>query len=435
MNIYFIINLFILILCLFFFANNKRVFILIIFCCISPISLLLYYLAPKVDILKIGKSWSILEIILLFLFILAIEFFKHLNNLHIIDIIVLVFILLSIGAFIIGNIRTDTVNLYNVTRGFLFLPVYYSAVLLMKNKKNIYLFLDSILISVIILFIFHLLIAFKLILLPIDENYLKLILDQGKISRIEWFLAPVFYLIGFSVAISNIFFHRRRIIISYLIFTISLIGIILTQTRSYYLGLISIILIAILFLRKKTIAFMSVLALSIFIIVSFFSILDIDIFFRFKGKYAPQDFRWQGYLYSLRGIEYFAIINKYSEEPFFILTGRGFGAPHEIGLITDPVSYVHNEYLKVFNYFGIIGLFSYIFLLTTVLKYFYHYKRHKFNHPFIFPIYLAFIPAIFTGQFASYFWNNQTGPILFCYLAIIRNTRKSYMNFNDLEVE
>lgn len=420
--------------CLFLSARRRIDLLLIIYIGLSPIVLSLYSIYSEVNYFGFGKAWSFLEIFQIFLILYSIKSFISFNNKLNIDYLIIIFCFLILLAFIMGYFRRETINLYNVARGYLFLPIYFVAVKLFIDEKKIQRLLDSILLFTIFIFLYHILIAFNIIILPATPEVLQLVIRPGEVARVEWFMAPGIYLISLSIAIYYMFFLKIKLIFSRFIYVISILGILMSQTRSYYLGLIVIISITMMMVKKKgRILYINASMIIIIFLILYFS--KVDIFYRFKyEKYRPKDSTFQGYMNSFRGLELASIFNEYKKDLPLLLAGRGFGATHEIPGYPKLVTYVHNEFLKTLNYFGLTGLLCYLFILIIIFRSYLRALRIGHIDSMFIPVYTCFFASLFLSQFASFIWNNQTGPILFCFLAVLRNqiyNRKKLIQYKN----
>jgi len=422
----------VILLCIFLVSNRKYLDVLLIyvFGCIFVRTINSFY--NSVGYLGLGKEWSFLDLV--FLVILIILF--HLIRIGAIEgdrkevSAMIVILLLAAINCALGFVFPDHVGVLGFLRKFLFLPIFFIALFLFKERSDIEKFFNLIFPVVILVFIFHVLVAFRFVTIPLPEELELMLIDEGaSFLRVELFFSPLIYVIAFSVYLCRIIYSKGSFCKNLIVCFVSAFGVILTQTRAYYLSLVIVFCLSLLTTRK----FLKIGAVALFCAVLVWSLCiyyDVDLFYRFTGVNKPD--QGVGYFNSWRGREFFEFYDEILQMPLTVFTGQGFGAIHNAPFSTvGVVNFFHNEFLKVFSSLGALGLVCHLFVLVRGAFLSRKFTGHPDVGPLLMPGSLVLAAGLPSSFFGGFFWHPGFGPLVMRLLAINANRSKFLGQYND----
>lgn len=192
-----------------------------------------------------------------------------------------------------------------------------------------------------------------------DTNY-KEIQNARLVSTLVNPINLGVFLIIATLSLYTLLYFVKSYFMKSMIMTILLINIIiiiLTLSRSAYIG-IFVLLVGYIFSSKKRFYFSAILfAILINLNIIPFSIIEI-----LKERLSDMSFSYM--TTDLRIVNWYTIILNFFKEPEFILFGRGLGS---LGW-TDEGVLSENMYLGVFLELGLLGLLGFLFILLIFLK-------------------------------------------------------------------
>lgn len=256
-------------------------------------------------------------------------------------------------------------------------------------------------------------------------------------GRGELLFAPVLYLSLMAMAIGRLVTKSGTLWLSLVMLFVGLGGIGLAESRTLHGGVAVIVLISMFFVRGrlKTVA---LLGLSFCVGVWLAGTIGLNILARWQ---TGAEGAFEGVILDAwRSEEYPAIINSYSQQPYFLLSGRGIGAIHYIQASNTPtgwVSYYHSEFLGWLDMLGVIGLVS--ILVVWISSLYHSFTLLRSNVPQLVR-YGATAFLLMTGLFlhsifSPSFMHDRGAPMLICFVVLIANWEQIYYNSYDQQYE
>jgi hypothetical protein len=404
------------ILCFF----GSRRYVLYVFVLFSVFSPTIYGFMSAANLLPGGRAASVLDVLFLFLLVIAYPITRkdvYGREFSGIDLAVLILTLLVVLNFFVGYYRRGALSgVLNITREFLFIPVYFAAANILSNPKNVKLLYKLILWFTIGVFIFHVLIMFRMYVPPMFQSATERyeMEKYTAIVRPYMFFGEFFYIVSAAVALSHIKNSDSKKIFYYFILILSLLGTIFTQTRSLY-GAMVLALFAFFAFGKnklKTVMYFMVTGIIFAATLLIFQKEQVDIFARFK---VTRDFAdaW-------RAGEYGSIVNVLIEQPMGFLTGQGFGALHTVTGRTIP--YFHNEYLQSIFSLGIIGFACYCYIIFSTIMRGRQLCEDRQMALILMPVRITFFALAGMAFYFPVLWSTKNCALVIAFAAISRNS-------------
>lgn len=371
-----------------------------------------------------GKSWSFLELMYLCLIALAWPTSSPApwtTKSRSVDRPMMILTALVVLGFLVGGLRPSATGVLGYSKRFLFILTFFVAARILSDPASLQSLYKAIKVFVIPTFILHVLLASGVFVPPLPEAALeRLTGGYTDLSRVESLLSPAFYLVALAICLTEILYRRGGVLFNWIIVSLSAIGVLLSQTRSYYLAMGAIVVGALVMLRGR-IKLAVMVALGFVLVFVLVEVVEVQLFFRFTQEVRREN-AWYRYWHGWRGQEYGILARKFASEPQWLLTGRGFGATHaapasEMGFVT----YFHNQYLKVFNSLGLIGLACHLIIVIGCVFHNRQYAKDPVAGPWLSPARLIFLSIIPAEMFGGFLWAPGTGPLLLCFVAIARN--------------
>lgn len=408
--------------CLYLFLQKKYLVILFIYIFGCVFIRTIHYFYNSVNYLGLGKEWSFLDIVFL---MILLSFFRIKKISEIYRgrqevAAMFVILILVVFNFILGFVMPGNQGVLNFARKFLFIPIFFMSLILFKEKINVEKFYDFLYPATVIIFVFHILIAFRFIEIPLPEDLKMMLFSEGvSFLRIELFFSPLIYILSFSVYLCRIIYVKGLYLNNLIVCSISTIGILLTQTRSCYIAL-AVVLVWASIRVGKFFKISVALILCLSSVLAICTYYDIDLFHRFVGVNRPNQFG--GYLDSWRGLEYLELYSELSEYPLTIFLGQGFGASHRALFAPEGVvNFFHNEYLKVISSLGLVGFLCHVFVLARAAFLSRRLVSCADVGLLLTPVMLVSMAALPASLFGGFVWHPGFGPLMMVLLAIIAN--------------
>lgn len=417
-----IFTLFITIACIYFYHKGTPQNILFLYLIGCVFINTVHSLYNFTNYLGFGKEWSFLDLILLFLVVIvwltSNPWVKNRSSMAIWEPMMLIGILATVN-FLMGSISAESEGVLNYSRKFLFIPIFFISLRILNKRIIIEKYYNYIKYTVLFVFLFHCLVAFRYISIPLPVELSEMLIDEGaSFLRVEFFFAPLIYVLAYAISLCEIIYKKGKLVFNGLVCSVAVIGVLLTQTRSYYLALFVVTIFAFI---KITNSIKFVLMLSICLVVILFTLqsMSIDIFYRFKD--ATEQTNIKEYSSKWRGQEYNVIYDELANEPLTIFTGQGFAKRHKAPFSsTGYVNFFHNEYLKVVSSLGLFGLLSYLYILWKGVSVSQEYVHSSIGH-IISPVILMMLASCVSCIFVGFTWHPGFGPIMLSLFSILAN--------------
>lgn len=288
--------------------------------------------------------------------------------------------------------------------------------------------LRFIVILLISMFVIHVCIRYAILTPPIavTEYTTELGGERGGRS-----LVPMLYLVLVSIAVGRLVCKVGFSLFSMVLLLIGIAGIVLGETRSTY-GAISVLVSASVLLfrgRMKNIVIYGLVGLVLFFIAGK---VGYDFLSRFHTKLGKEAFAISSAFeaHTWRGMEYRTIIGCYSNEPYFLLTGRGVGALHFVAAKqTFPggnyVGYYHSEYIGWLDRCGLIGLITVIIIVFASLKSGFFLSRQSVLYMRLYGVtcFLVIVSVMAEGLFHPILSHERGASVVVCFFVILANRR------------
>ena len=301
-------------------------------------------------------------------------------------------------------------------------------------RVNTFLKFSSILL--IVMFVIHVLLRLGIFVPQIEFQRTAGQLAGG---RGELLVAPLLYLALTAMAIGRLATRTGKIWFSILMLFVGLAGVGLAESRTLHGGIAVIGLISMVFVRDrlKTIA---LLGLCFCVGIWLAGTIGLNILARWQ---TGAEGAFEGVIVdSWRKLEYTAIVNSYSQQPYFLLTGRGIGATHFIPILAVEtpeglVSYYHSEFLGWLDMLGLIGLAS---LLVMWISSLYHsFTLLRSNVPQLVrygaTAFLLMAALFLHSIFSPGFMHERGAPMLICFVVLVANWQEIYYNSYEGQFE
>jgi len=371
-----------------------------------------------------GKSWSFLELMLLCVIFpawLTSQPAPLVPKARSVDLPMKILTVLVGLSFVLGSLRSDTSGVLGAFKRFMFIPVYFVAVRILADPKAVQGLFKAVKIFVIPTFIVHALLAARVFVPPLPESaYDRLVSGYAGMARVESLMSPAFYLVAIAVCLTQILYRRPGVVFNWVILSLSVVGVLLSQTRSYYVGMAALVVAALVMLRGR-IKLAVLIGLGFLVAFVAINVFEVELFFRFRHE-VQQESMWYRYRYGARGQEYGILADTFKSEPQWLLTGRGQGAMRRgPGTTAGHVNYYHNQYLQVFDSLGLIGLLCHLAVVGGCVFRNRFYSRDPVAGSLLSPSRLIFMAMLPMEIFWGVLWWPATGPLLLCFIAIARN--------------
>ena len=348
-------------------ATKHRVYVLIFFAVLSTITPIIegYYLTT--NFLGVGKQWGFLDVMFICLILIAWRTAPRQNrrqsNNRFYFAMWIIVGLTAIG-LIVGLSRPEARGVLNYSRRFLFAPIFFVAARILTDVTSVEKLCNVIKWFVIPFFLIHVGIAFNIYHPPLAQETLDRVALEGvDFYRVDYLMAPILYIMAACITLSNIMYDRPKKISNWFVLVVSVSGVLLTQTRSYYFAMGLVPLLAFILLRRgkgKLIIYGVAVTVAVAVLIM---MSNINIFFRFTTSHEHVNL---SYWETWRGAEYDILANVYKKDYAYILTGRGLGALHAVPFTRfGYVNFFHNGYLQTLDSLGIIGLVCYFILMGS----------------------------------------------------------------------
>lgn len=397
-------------------SKSKQIYALGIFALLSIVAPSIFGLMEASGVLIGGRLWSVLDILLVYLLIIAYPIARMSNNAirdcNIIDImmvILTVFLFMNLG---IGFLRSGTAGQFNIFRRFMSILVYFPAVEILRNQEYIKKFYKLITVFVFVLFLYHVLIFFKLYAPPLHQAYSEIYerWSTGLYIRPTLFFFDFFYIAAIAVLLFGMTHVSGTKLIKLFGLTLALIGIILTQSRGMYVSLIVAIL-GFMFLSR--ISLKSSFVLLVFAVIGAGTLIvlatkGMELFYRFEGGAiaAFKDTR--------RYAELLSIFELPMHSPIYFLTGQGLG--YSFQSHGWAINYFHNDYAGCIFSLGFLSFVCFMVVLFKALL-----TRVSEAIHLLGPAKLMIFCGMVMGLVNPTFFLYRGTGLMFCMIAIIRN--------------
>jgi hypothetical protein len=374
--------------------------------------------------LGVGKEWSLLDLMFVCLLVVAwpgAPRSPYEPGRRWFSVPLIVMSVLAMIAFVVGFSRSDSLGALHASRRLLCLPVFFIALRVFTTPQSVTGFYRGIKYCMPVLFVAHVLVAFRIYLPPLPQEIEERVLNTwGEFLRVEYYMAPLAYVVGASITLCDLLYRRGHVLFNTTILTVCCMGVLLSQTRSYYLALGLIVAAALILIRGRLMLVIwgSLAAAAVFGVVQY---ADVDVFYRFTGHQSTAETSMQSYWSDWRGQEYSILAEEYAGEPQYLLTGRGMGARHPVPGDLKTANYWHNEYLMTLDQVGLIGLICHLVLAFAAVLVNRHLTKDPEVGPLVAPARLVFVAGLPASIFIGYMWGIGTGPMTMCLLAIIAN--------------
>ena len=291
----------------------------------------------------------------------------------------------------------------------------------------------------LLMFGVHVLIRFE-IYAPLSAEIERTVMEGGLAGeRGVASLIPLLYYIIICNGIGRLVSKTGSWIVSGAMMLVGLAGIILSETRSMYGVLAVMIVMSLLVIRQraKAIVVYSVVG---FVIVLVATTIGFDFLARFRADYGrSHEFRvdvFEGS--SWRMLEPALIVESYSKEVPFLLTGRGLGALHPApGGEALYVGFYHSEYLGWMDRCGLIGFVAVTVMLLACLWRSFTLSRSHIPQIQRYGTMLFLLTTAFVtdGFFHPVLSHVRAASVIVCFFAIIANWRYLCHDYEQLEWE
>jgi hypothetical protein len=384
--------------------------------------------------LGVGKEWSFLDLMFLCLLVIVWPTARrppYEPGRGWLSVPLVGLSILAVIAFVVGMSRSDSLGALHASRRLLCLPVFFIALRVFTTPESITGFYRGIKWCMPVLLAAHVIVAFQIYLPPLPQEIEERVLSTwGEFLRVEFYMAPLAYVVGAAIALCELLYRRGHVLFNATILTVCCLGVLLSQTRSYYLALAVIVAAALILIRGRLMLVIwgSLATAAIFGVVQY---AEVDLFYRFKGSESTIETSLQSYWSDWRGQEYSILAEQYAAEPQYLLTGRGMGARHPVPHEVKTANYWHNEYLMTLDQVGLIGLACHLVLVVAAV----FVNRHIMKDPLVghlfAPARLVFIASLPASVFIGYVWGIGTGAMTMCLLAIIANGKTIAASANE----
>jgi hypothetical protein len=412
------------ILCFF----DLRKYVLYLFVLLIVLSPIIWGYMDQTGLLSLtgGKIWSVLDIQLICLILIAWPLSQK-NTIGRqssgVDTAIWIMSALIVLNFFVGVARLGGLGgVLNIFRNFMSLPVYFAASVILAKPDNVKQFYRWVMWFCLFVFLVHVVIAFKIYSPALYLTTLEKSkgLEYRQVFRSSIYMFEPFYLVAACVSVCHLLYGRKKNPVAWAAFFASLLGTALTQARGMY-GAFALIVVGLFFFTKFKIR--SILIIAVGAVFSLGAFLysqskGVDIFYRFTHG------RTGGFYESVRGSELSNVVSSFLSTPMAILTGQGFGvavAGTQGTVDTIARGYFHNDYLGALFSLGIIGLVCYCYILWSSIFRGRHYCYDPELALLIMPARLFFFAIAGYAQLNQTFWLFKGMGLLMAMLAVSRN--------------
>lgn len=355
----------------------------------------------------------------------------------------LYFIFQALRGYVLGN---SSQIIFNDIRGYSWIALALAACVIFDNSIRINRMLNTIVIASFLLVILILL-AFTLSVFSANKDsvFLQFIIEYqiSSISRISdsiirfssgnlLYIVPAIIYLFFSYVVS-----KERLFISVFITSLGLVVILLSYTRSYYLGALSALLLSIIILLRVVPGSINAVVVfcSLALSISLFLLLLFGVFFKenylliaFQRIFPTINFSNFGLLRTSRNLTQTLQVNNYIQLTVQsdvirnqtmngliglmknnLLFGNGLGSGVEFREL-GRVEYFYQDLLQKL---GIVGMFLYLYPIILIIK---QSIWHFVNK--VFTVELVFYLGLVAFLISSYFNPIMNSSIGICYYSI-----------------
>ena len=195
-----------------------------------------------------GKLWSVLDFQFILLLFVAYPLARKRVKVPAFnrqDLSVFILTVLVVLNAIVGFYRLGTTGgVLNTTRLFMYLPVYFAASKIFSNYKDTSDFYKYIQWFSLLVFVFHVVTMFRIYVPPMYEVALERyeLEIYNQVVRPYMFFGEFFYIVSTSITLCALKYGSGKKWFNYFVLSISVLGILFSQTRSLYGSLLLVFL-------------------------------------------------------------------------------------------------------------------------------------------------------------------------------------------------
>ena len=291
------------------------------------------------------------------------------------------------------------------------------------NADRISGFLRFCILVLLAMFVVHVLVRFGVYAAPIEQWWGKgggqLGTERGEVS-----VTPVLYLALMAIGIGRLAGQFGRWWVSSICLLAALSGIVLSETRTLYFGVLAMGLLSLLFIRRR-VQVLAAYGLGLALTLAGAEMVGFDITSRFRTKFGRGEVDVQVMDLGYRNQEYGALWSSMASEPYGLLIGRGAGALHYIPVArVGDIPFWHSEYLMWLDRFGVVGFATLCVAMGVTLIGGYRLARTR-EHPFSCFATIGFLlvaTLLIMGVVNPTFFRRQA-TLLLCFLPLVSNSR------------